>query len=95
VQKWAIKEKNIIGKYIIYDNISPRMWAIIIMPIEIRVDNAHGFVHIHFSHKGFQHKINKVDFNEIYEIIIHHIEINQTIDKKSYGKNYYDCNTND
>ncbi|MDR2623170.1 MAG: hypothetical protein LBC39_01165 [Methanobrevibacter sp.] len=76
------QNKNIIGDYLIYDNKTPRMWAIVIMPIEIRVDNAHGFVHIHFSHRGIHHKINKTDFDEIYEIIVRHIEINKIIDKK-------------
>ena len=34
--KRRFKSKNFIGDYIIYENITPKMWAIIIMPIEIR-----------------------------------------------------------
>ena len=66
----------------IYENITPKMWAIVIMPIEIRIDNAHGYVHIHFSLKGLKHKINKTSFDEIYEIIEEHIEKNRVIDKR-------------
>jgi len=80
--KKGLRNKNFIGDYIIYDNITPKMWAIIIMPIEIRIDNAHGYVHIHFSLKGTKHKINKTNFYEIYGIIETHIEKNRVIDKK-------------
>ena len=79
--KKSLKNKNFIGDYIVYDNITPKMWAIIIMPIEIRIDNAHGYVHIHFSLKGPKHKINKRNFYEIYEIIEKHIEKNSILDK--------------
>jgi len=72
--KKGLRNKNFIGDYIIYDNIAPKMWAIIIMPIEIRIDNAHDYVHIHFSLKGTKHKINKTNFYEIYGIIETHIE---------------------
>ncbi|MDR0911329.1 MAG: hypothetical protein LBM96_01845 [Methanobrevibacter sp.] len=80
--KSGSRNKNFIGEYIIYDSMTPRMWAIVIMPIELRVDNAHGFVHIHFSHRGIKHKINKNNFYEIYEIIVNHIEENKIIDKR-------------
>jgi hypothetical protein len=63
--KLSERHRNKIGKYTIHVNITPRTWAIIIMPPEIRIDNANGFVHIHFSLRGKHHPINKKDFNHI------------------------------
>ncbi|MCL2116586.1 MAG: hypothetical protein FWH29_10255 [Methanobrevibacter sp.] len=84
--KKGLRGKNFIRDYIIYDNTTPKMWAIIVMPIEIRIDNAHGYVHIHFSLKGRKHKINKTNFHEIYGIIEKHIEKNELINKKKLWK---------
>jgi len=41
-----------LGKYKIYRKTSKKGWAITITPINIRIDNFHGFPHIHFSLKG-------------------------------------------
>ncbi|MDR1820615.1 MAG: hypothetical protein LBR15_10285 [Methanobrevibacter sp.] len=80
--KYNLKDKSFIGDYTLHINVTSKMWAIVIMPIQIRVDNTHGFVHIHFSHKGKHHKIGKSNFDEIYEIIVNHVENNEIISKK-------------
>nr|WP_302578488.1 hypothetical protein [Methanobrevibacter arboriphilus] len=51
------------------------------MPDGTRVDNFHGFMHIHLEHNGKKHSIieNKT---QILKIIIKHIERNKKIIKK-------------
>ncbi|MGL6298850.1 MAG: hypothetical protein ACRC1M_06775 [Methanobacteriaceae archaeon] len=70
-----------IGEYDLYERKSRKGWAIIIMPIGIRIDNFHGFPHIHFSQNGIKHEINTNDFNEAYEIVFKHILTNNKINK--------------
>ena len=76
-------ESNVsfIGKYKIYDKESPRGWAITIMPIKIRIDNFHGFSHIHYSLKGKHVNINVNDKDEAFKIVVNHILNNIEIDK--------------
>jgi hypothetical protein len=75
--------KNIIkySRYKIHEHVTSKSWAIIIMPIDIKIDNAHGFVHIHFSNKGKHHKISITDYDKILNTIIKHIDENKIIDK--------------
>jgi hypothetical protein len=88
------QRKNIIGKYTIYDYISPKMWAIIIMPIEIRVDNAHEFVHIHFLIEVLIIRLIKLILMKFMRLLHSILKLIKLLIKKSYGRNYYDCNTN-
>ncbi|MGL6298512.1 MAG: hypothetical protein ACRC1M_05025 [Methanobacteriaceae archaeon] len=71
-----------IGKYNIYHKNSKRGWAITIMPINFRIDNFHGFPHIHFSLKGEHNPIRVNNFNEALIIVINHISNNDEINKK-------------
>ncbi|KZX12254.1 hypothetical protein [Methanobrevibacter curvatus] len=71
-----------IGQYDIYARESPRGWAIIIMPTNIRIDTFHGYPHIHFSQKGKKHEIKIENFDTALKIIDNHIYKNITINKK-------------
>ena len=42
----------------VYKRKSKRGWAIVIMPDNIRIDNYHGFTHIHFSLMENMKKLN-------------------------------------
>ena len=70
-----------IGEYTLYRKNSMRWWAITITPINIRIDNFHGFPHIHYSLKGKHHSIGINDLDKAYKIVIHHIENNKKIYK--------------
>ena len=56
---------------------NPKGWAIVIIPSHVRIDNFHGYTHIHFSSKGEKHNLNKDNFNEIYTIIRNHLKKNK------------------
>ena len=71
-----------IGEYTLYRKNSPRGWAITIIPINIRIDNFHGFPHIHYSLKGKHHLIGINDLKRAYEIVVGHIENNEKIYKE-------------
>ncbi|MGL4669841.1 MAG: hypothetical protein ACRCVG_04515 [Methanobacteriaceae archaeon] len=68
--------------YNIYERKSRKGWAIIIMPIGIRIDNFHGFPHIHFSQNGKKHNINTNNFNKVYKVVFTHILTNTKISKE-------------
>jgi hypothetical protein len=67
---------------IIYHRKSKRGWAIVIMPDNIRIDNFHGFSHIHLEFKGKHEPIKYDSFETVLNIIIDHIEINKGLNKK-------------
>ncbi|MCL2116215.1 MAG: hypothetical protein FWH29_08340 [Methanobrevibacter sp.] len=71
-----------VGEYTLYRKNGYRGWAITITPINIRIDNFHGFPHIHYSLKGKHHPIQINNLNEAYKIVVKHIENNKKIDKK-------------
>jgi hypothetical protein len=71
-----------IGKYKIYRKISQRGWVITIMPAKIRIDNYHGFPHIHYSLKGTHNPIEVNDLNKAFEIVTKYILNNETINKE-------------
>ncbi|MDR0774697.1 MAG: MarR family transcriptional regulator [Rickettsia sp.] len=75
-------EKTKIGNYDVYEREGYRGWAIIIMPDGLRIDNYHGFPHIHFTHKGKKHKINTNNMEKALEILYNHIWKNEIINKK-------------
>ena len=68
-----------IGDYDVYERESIRGWAITIIPIGIRIDNFHGFPHIHFTLKGEKHKINVEEFEKALYIVFLHISKNKKI----------------
>jgi len=61
---------------------SKKGWAIVINPPHTRIDNFHGYTHIHFSPKGKRHNIKLENFDEIYEIIRKHLKKNKKLIKK-------------
>jgi hypothetical protein len=66
----------------IYRDKSARGWAIVVMPDEIRVDNYHGFTHIHLSLDGDKIPIKYSDRDEVFVMIREHIIKNKNIIKK-------------
>ena len=60
---------------------SQRGWAITIFPDGIRIDNFHGFMHIHLEIGGKKYPIQE-DKKEIKEIVVNHINKNKRIIKK-------------
>jgi hypothetical protein len=58
---------------------SKRGWAIVIMPNNIRIDNHHGFEHLHFSLKGKKHEITEKNMDTLINIIITNVEKNKEL----------------
>jgi hypothetical protein len=54
-------------------------WSMIIMPDSIRIDNNHGYCHIHIEYKKNYQRIKDNSLEAIYSLIINHIEINNGI----------------
>jgi hypothetical protein len=75
------KTEIIHGNYI-KSRKSKKGWALIIIPPHARIDNFHGYPHIHFSPKGTKHKITEKNFNEIYQIVRTHLKTNKKLIKK-------------
>lgn len=63
----------------IYWRKSKRGWSIIVMPDSIRIDNNHGYCHIHLKYKKNYQTIKDDSFGGIYQLIIGHIEENNGI----------------
>lgn len=61
---------------------SKKGWAIMIIPPNIRIDNFHGYAHIHFSPKGKKHRIKEENFDKIYQIVRIHLKKNKKLIKK-------------
>lgn len=64
---------------LIYWRRSKKGWSLIVMPESIRIDNNHGYCHIHLKYKKNYHKIKDDSFEGIYQLIIDHIESNNGI----------------
>lgn len=61
---------------IVYKNISPKGWAIAIMPDKILIDNFHhGFAHIHPDRK----EIITDNLEDTFKLVFKHIEENQGV----------------
>jgi hypothetical protein len=58
---------------------SKKGWSMVIMPDSIRIDNNHGYCHIHTEYKKNYQKIKENSLESIYLMIIDHIEINNGI----------------
>jgi hypothetical protein len=70
----------------IYWRQSKKGWSIIVMPESIRIDNNHGYCHIHIEYKKNYQTINDNSFNDIYQLIIGHIEKNNGINMDDLKK---------
>jgi hypothetical protein len=66
----------------IYRRRSKRGWSIVIMPDNIRIDNFHGFPHVHLEGKGGHEEIKTNDFKTVHQIVIKHLERNKGVNKK-------------
>ncbi|MDP3624485.1 MAG: hypothetical protein Q8R66_11260 [Methanobacteriaceae archaeon] len=58
---------------------SKKGWSMIIMPDSIRIDNNHGYCHIHLEYKKNYQNIKENSLEAIYSMITDHIEINNGI----------------
>ena len=58
---------------------SNRGWVILIIPNDIRIDNYHGFTHIHHKSSGIHIPINNDNLNLIKDIIKFHFLHNRNI----------------
>lgn len=77
------RQKTKIGNYDVYERQTQRGWAIVILPIGIKIDNFHGFSHFHFSSEDKEHhKININTLEEAYNITFNHIIKNTEINPK-------------
>jgi len=63
----------------IYWRQSKKGWSLIVMPESIRIDNNHGYCHIHLKYKKNYQTIKDNSFDGIYQLIIGHIEENNGI----------------
>lgn len=63
----------------IYWRRSKKGWSMVIMPESIRIDNNHGYCHIHIEYKKNYQKIKDNSLDAIYAIIMDHININNGI----------------
>ncbi len=58
---------------------SKKGWSMVIMPDSIRIDNNHGYCHIHIEYKKNHQNIKDNSLEAIYAMIMDHIEINKGI----------------
>ena len=66
----------------IYHRRSKSGWAIVIMPGNVRIDNFHGFSHIHMEFKGKYELIKHDSFETVINILTDHIGRNKGLNKK-------------
>ncbi|KZX10143.1 hypothetical protein [Methanobrevibacter curvatus] len=72
-----------IKKYLIYYYETKRGWAIVIMPDEVRIDNFHGFPHMHYFAGDNNHKSIKTNtLTEALAIIINYLTKNDELIKE-------------
>jgi hypothetical protein len=65
---------------------SKKGWSLIIMPDSIRIDDNHGYCHIHIGTKKNYHIIKDDTFDAIYSLIMDHIELNKGINMDELKK---------
>lgn len=70
---------------IIYRKLSKRGWSIVIMPDGIRLDNFHGYPHIHWN-KDHVEEIIYDDYEMVLEIIRWYIRRGKDIDLSDLRK---------
>jgi hypothetical protein len=75
-----MKESSVeIKNYKIYYRETLRGWAVAIMPNKIRIDNFHGFPHIHYSLKGEKQPIKTGTLTETLKIVLKYLSENDEI----------------
>jgi hypothetical protein len=75
-----MKESSIeIKDYKIYYRETVRGWAVAIMPNKIRIDNFHGFPHIHYSLKGKHQPIKTGTLTEALKIVLNYLSENDEL----------------
>ncbi len=77
--KYEKSSSNVLKDQTIYWRKSKKAWSILLMPESIRIDNNHGYCHIHIEYKKNYQKIKDDSFDDIYQLIIGHIEKNNGI----------------
>ncbi|PKL66258.1 MAG: hypothetical protein CVV28_11710 [Methanobacteriales archaeon HGW-Methanobacteriales-1] len=70
----------------IYWTKGERGWSMVIMPESIRIDNFHGYCHIHLHEKKNYHTIKDDTFDNIYNLLVEHLERNKGIDVSELEK---------
>jgi len=68
---------------------SKRGWGITILPDGIRLDNFHGFSHIHLTLDGDHHHIKYDNADEIIVFLLNHIDKNKGIDIEKLKKELF------
>jgi len=81
-----MKNEKSFQNNLIYWRKSKKGWSLIVMPESIRIDNNHGYCHIHMNYKKNYQKIKDDSFNGIYQLIIGHIEKNNGINLDNLKK---------
>lgn len=71
---------------IIYWRKAERGWYIVIMPESIRIDDNHGYCHIHIGKKKNYHPIKDDTFEAIYLVLVEHIARNKGINRPELRK---------
>jgi hypothetical protein len=66
----------------IYHRKSKRGWTIVIMPDNVRIDNFHGFSHMHMEIQGKHEPIKYDSFETVINVVIDHIGRNKGLNKK-------------
>ena len=77
--KYEKSSSKVLKEQAIYWRQSKKGWSIMLMPESIRIDNNHGYCHIHLKYKKNYQKIKDDSFDDIYQLIIGHIEKNNGI----------------
>ena len=72
-------EKITIQDTDIIQYMSQRGWAIVIMPDNLRIDNHHGFVHIHFNLRGEKIEIKETNLDILFDIIVENVTKNKKL----------------
>ncbi|MBI5460461.1 hypothetical protein [Methanobacterium sp.] len=68
------ESKDRVKDHFVYRRKSKRGWSIVIMLDNIRIDNFHGFPHIHIQKKAGYEEIGIDDPDLVYFIVMDHLE---------------------
>jgi hypothetical protein len=55
---------------------SQRGWAIVIMPDNVRMDNHHGYPHIHYTPKGKKFEIKEKNVEILFDMVLENVTKN-------------------
>lgn len=88
--------KTVIHDYVLYRRLTQKGWGISILPSKVRIDNFHGYPHIHFKLHGIKHNIKVNDMDEAYRIVHNHIMDFKKVNKRILFRELnYDINKDD